>query len=73
MTKTPRPIRREDGKILRFAGRKVPTVHDESDAELIAMSLQRLMQKKGMIDPYDEYREDTDDLDFGIDLNQYLH
>lgn len=73
MTKTPKPIRRGDGKILKFAGYNVPLPNEVLNSEeQIAMSLQRLMQKKGMIDPRDDYKEDDDDIDFGIDMNQYL-
>lgn len=70
--KTPKPIRRGDGKILKFGGYRVPSPN-ESSAEQIAMTLQRLLQRRGVIGPCDEYyREEDDNLDFGIDMGRYL-
>ena len=67
----PKPIRRHDGKILKFAGYKIPEPTEMSDAEMIAESLKQILLNPGLGGgPY--LYNDDDDYDFGLDVDQYM-
>lgn len=72
MMNKPKPIRRHDGKILKFAGYKVPDPLAKTDAEIIAETLEQIMLNPGLGGGPYQYNDD-DDYDFGIDVNQYMN
>ncbi len=70
--KTPKQIRRSDGKMLRFAGYKIPEPFAKSDAQDIAETLEKIMSHRNL-DAQDfnnhYYLYDDDDDDSCIEMN----